>query len=158
MLQCHFSLSQPLVKRQRHEPIVYFLHSDVCEGFYVLLCGELCFCMFANADGVMSIVYFCIYACVCVCESWLCPLEFPENPDRTHLIATHHIVTPSARYGTHSAHPVLPFPFTLPSSLLLSTFFYCSIHTFFCSRLHFIGTTLLRGCFCKGPKLVITQS
>lgn len=99
--------------------------------FIVVLCGELCFRMFANADVVISVVYFCVYVCVCVCVSWLCPLEFPENPDSTHLIATHHIVTLSPRYGTHSAHQALPFPFTLPSSLLLSTFFCCSIRTFF---------------------------
>lgn len=119
--------------------------------------GELCFRVFANADVVMSIVYFCICVRVCVCESWLCP-EFPENPDSTHLIATHYIVTPSPRYSTRSAHPALPFPFTLPSSLLLRTFLCCSIRTFFCRRLHFIGTTLLRGCFSKGHKLVIIQS
>lgn len=49
-----------------------------------------------------------LYASVCACVSWLCPLEFPENPESTHLIATHPIVTPSPRYGTQSAHPALP--------------------------------------------------
>lgn len=117
--------------------------------------SHVCKCRCRDVISVLLYVRMCVL-------SLLRPLEFPENPDSTHLIATHHIVTPSPRYGTRSAYPAFPFPFTLPSSLfLLRTFFCCSIHTFFCRRLHFIGV-LLRGCFSKsvsmGHKLVIIQS
>lgn len=132
-----------------------------CWRLWGFLCGfmwgtvflHVCKCRCSDVNSVL--LY--IWVCVCVCEgererereSWLCPLEFPENPDSTHLIATHHIVTPSPRYGTHSAHQALPFPFTLPSFLSLSTFFYCSIHTFFVGscillKQHSWGDVLLR--------------
>lgn len=126
-------LSQPLVKRRRHGSIVYFLLADVCEGFHVVSCGELCFHTFADADVAMTVVDVLLYLCI-VCACWLPLLEFPENPESTHLIATHHIVTPSPRYGTRSAHPALPFPFTLPSSL-----FTVAQHT----RHFFVGGSVL---------------
>lgn len=103
--------------------------------------SHVCKCRCSDVNGL----YTCVWACVCV--SWLRPLEFPENPDRTHLIATHHIVTPSPRYGTRRAQPALPFPFTLPSSRIRRTFFCFSTSTFFffffCRRLHFIGDFFL---------------
>lgn len=89
--------------------------------FMWLLWGELCFHMFTNAD-VMSVVYFCM--CVLACVSWLCPVEFPENPESTHLITTHHIVTPSPRYGTHSVHPALPSLLHFPLLWLLNMQFF----------------------------------
>lgn len=78
----------------------------------------------------------------CECESWLFPPEFPENPDSAHLIATHHVVT----LGVGTVHAVLPqlsFPFTLPCSALLRTFFSCSICTFTA----FYWSSSSRGCF-----------
>lgn len=84
---------------------------------------------------------------LCECESWLFPLEFPENPDSVHLIATHHIVTLGARYGTCSAYPAfLPFHtslfcFTENFLLLLNMYF------FLLYRAAFYWNSSLRGCF-----------
>lgn len=72
--------------------------------------SHVCKCRCRDVISVLLYVRMCVL-------SLLRPLEFPENPDSTHLIATHHIVTPSPRYGTRSAYPAFPFPFTLPSSL-----------------------------------------
>lgn len=152
--------------RETSETWVYCLFPQ-CWRLCGFLCGfmggtvlsHVCRCRGSEVNSVL--LYMCKRTWVCVCVSWLCPLEFPVNPDSTHLIATHHIVTPSPRYGTQSANP---FPFTLPSSLseyfllLLNAHVLFFIFLFFCRRLHFIGTILLRGCFSKGHKLVIIQS
>lgn len=113
VLRCHFPLSQPLLQHQRHGSIVYFLHTDVREGFYVVKCGgELCLFMFANADAVMS-----------VCERvWVGSvlLNFQRFQTSTHLIATHCIVTHVRRYGTLSADSpsLLHFPLLVLSLFL----------------------------------------
>ena len=141
-------------KRQRHASIVYFLHADVCEGFHVVLCGELCFHMFANADVVMSIVYFCICVWARVCELALSSWISRESRQYTPYCNTSHCDTHSKVWYTECS----PLPF-YTSLFSFTEYFLLLLNTlFFCRRLHFIGTTLMRGCFSKGHKLVIIQS
>lgn len=123
-------------------PPCWRLWGFFCRSVWGTVNSRVCKCTRNDVSNVL------LCALLCECESWLFPLEFPENPDSVHLIATHHIVTLGARYGTCSAYPAFPFPFTLPCSVLLRTFFCCSICTFFfCSELHFIGTALWGGVF-----------
>lgn len=85
----------------------------------------------------------------CVCVSWLCPLEFPENSESTHLIATQHIMTHQSYVQYSQLSPVSPLPFHAS----LFSLFCCSICASSCSRLPFIETTLLTGTCLQGPQV-----
>lgn len=89
------------------------------------LCGFMRNFVFACLQMQMKWCQTCTFLHDCVCVSWLCPLEFPENADHVHLVATYLIVTPCPRYSTQSPQPVSPLPFY--TSLFCCAFFYCSI-------------------------------
>lgn len=92
------------------------------------------------------------FTCVTyVLISWLSALVFPENPDGTHLVATHCIVTPFLGM-VHAVLSQLPFPFTLPSFLCQRTSLYCPIHTFYVT-LHFIWKTSNSGVVLQRPQM-----
>lgn len=80
----------------------------------------------------MSLPHVCVpVSPVYVPFGWLGALEFPENPDGTHLVATHCIVTPFLGM-VHAVLSQLPLPFytslfslTKNFPLLLNTHFLC---------------------------------
>lgn len=80
----------------------------------------------------MSLPHVCVpVSPVYVPFGWLGALEFPENPDGTHLVATHCIVTPFLGM-VHAVLSQLPLPFytslfslTKNFPLLLNTLFLC---------------------------------
>lgn len=131
-----------------------------CWRLWGFLCGfmwgELCFRMFANADVVMSIVYFCI--CVRVWERVGSVLLNFQRIQTVHTLLQHITLWHPVLGIVHAVLTQLS-PSLLHFPLLYTENFPLLLNThFFCRRLHFIGTTLLRGCFSKGHKLVIIQS
>lgn len=138
-------------------PPCWRLWGFFCRSVWGTVNSHVCKCTRNDVSDVL------LCARLCECESWLFPLEFPENPDSVHLIATHHIVTLGARYGTCSAYPAfLPFHtslfcFTENFLLLLNMYF------FLLYRAAFYWNSSLRGCFfcfvfSNSHTSVITQS
>lgn len=121
-------------------------------GFFV----RKCFSTFDGVHVVMLGLYF-YFMCTCVCACELVELLLNFQRIQTEHTLLQHTVLWHPVLGTRSAHPALPFPFTLPSFLWWITFLCCSILTF-CRTLHFIGTTFLRGCFWEDHKFVIIQN
>lgn len=105
---------------------------------------------------MMSAMYFYVHVCVSVrVASFL--LNF-QRIQTAYTLLQHIILWHSVLGMVHAVLTQLSFPFTLPCSVLLRTFFCCSICTFFfCTELHFIGTALWGGvflfCFFQQPHI-----
>lgn len=104
---------------------------------------------------MMSAMYFYVHVCVSVrVGSFL--LNF-QRIQTAYTLLQHIILWHSVLGMVHAVLTQLSFPFTLPCSVLLRTFFCCSICTFFfCTELHFIGTALWGGvlfCFFQQPHI-----
>lgn len=142
--------------RQRHGSTVYFLHADVwgflCGFMWGTVFSHVCKCRCSDVNMVL------LYTCACVCVRVGSVLLNFQRIQKVHTLLQHITLW----------HPVLGMVHTVltqlsPSLLhfpLLFNWVLSSVaqYTIFCRRLHFIGTTLLRGCFSKGHKLVIIQS
>lgn len=155
VLRCHFSLSQPLVKTS--ETWVYCLFPPrwrlwgfLCGFMWGTVFSHVCKCRCSDVNSVL--LYMCVS--VCVCELALSSWISRESRQYTPYCNTSHCDTHSKVWYTECS----PLPF-YTSLFSFTEYFLLLLNTlFFCRRLHFIGTTLLRGCFSKGHKLVIIQS
>lgn len=102
-------------------PPCWRLWGFFCRSVWGTVNSHVCKCTRNDVSDVL------LCARLCECESWLFPLEFPENPDSLlqHIILWHSVLG-----MVHAVLTQLSFPFTLPCSVLLRTFFCCSICTF----------------------------